>query len=179
MDFREHVAERFGGELRGFVKAAGGEVDGFSRGIVNGEAQMHARAVSCGGLGIGDYFAEGAGQTVAAADDADARAVGDAARGFRQKIFVQNIQNGADFGSGTLPVGGGKREEREGVNAEAWGGFDDGASGFGSGTVPGGPRKSLGGGPAAVAVRNDGYVQRVLRGGLCRRRQESSDICGG
>lgn len=91
VNLRQHVAKGLGGKLRGFVKAAGGEVDGFARGIVNRETQMHARTVGGGCLSVGDYFAKRAGQTVAAADDADARAIGDAARSFRQKIFVQDI----------------------------------------------------------------------------------------
>jgi len=55
VNFRECVLERFRGELRNFVEATGGLIDGFARGIVNGEAQMEARAAGGGGFGAKDY----------------------------------------------------------------------------------------------------------------------------
>jgi len=80
--FGEDAAERFLGEFGDFVEAAGGAVDGVARGIVDGKAQMQAGSMSGGGFGVDNGLAEGGGDAVAAADDAEADALVDAVRGF-------------------------------------------------------------------------------------------------
>src|SRR5580700_1100401 len=92
VNFRECVLERFRGELRNFVEATGGLIDGFARGIVNGEAQMEARAAGGGGFGIGDELAKGARQTIAAADDAEADRLLEAVLGFKEQVFLEDVQ---------------------------------------------------------------------------------------
>src|SRR5260370_8347975 len=78
-----------------------------------------------------------------------------------------------DFGSGTLPIRGGKREKRQRVNADAGRSLDDPASCFGASAMTGGARQASRNGPAAIAVRDDCYVEpgslgdgRLRRGNL-------------
>ena len=110
-------------------------------------------------LGIGDGFAEVGGQTVAAADDVQTDAFVEAMGGFGEQIFLEDFKNRGDFGGGPLPVRGREREESEGVNAEMRRAADDAAGGLGAGAMAGGARQGAGGGPAAVAVADDGDVQ--------------------
>jgi hypothetical protein len=69
LNFRQNTTKGVDGELRDFVEAAGREVNGFTRGVINGQAEVQASARGSGGLAIGNGFAQGAGQAVAAADD--------------------------------------------------------------------------------------------------------------
>ncbi len=133
--------------------------DRFARGIVNRKAEMQPRAVRRGGFGIRDRLAQRGGNSVAASDDAQPDAFFDAMRSFHQQVFVQKAENRIDFRGGALPIRGGEREQRKSMNAEARRRFDDSPGGFGPCAVPGGARQSARGRPAAVAVRNDGYVK--------------------
>ena len=163
IDFREDAAERFRRKLGDFVEAAGSVKDGVAGGVVNRETKMQPGSASGGGFGIGDGLAQRGGQAIAAADDAQAHALFDAVGGFGEQVFVEQAQDGVDFGGGALPVRGGKREERERVNADARRGFDDAARGFGSGAMTCGTRQAARRGPASVAIGNDGDVQALTR----------------
>src|SRR5258708_28832040 len=125
---------------------------------------MQASSVGGGGFGIGDGLAQRGRHAVAAADDAEPHAFLDAVRGFGEQVFVEQPQDGVHFGGWPLPVRGGKRKERESVNAEARRGLDNAARGFGSGAVAGGTRKPTRSGPAAVAIGNDSDMKPRVRG---------------
>src|SRR5258706_145058 len=74
------------------------------------------------------------------------------------QLLHEYLQDRMDLGSGTLPIRGGKREKRQCVNAEAGRGFNDSPGSFGPGAMAGGARQTPRSGPAAIAVRDDGYV---------------------
>src|ERR1700685_2392331 len=120
---------------------------------------MQAFSVRGGGFGVGNGLTERGGKAIAAADDAKAYAFLDAVGGFGQEILVEDAQNPAHFGGGALPIGGGESVKCESVNAEAWCSLNDGTSGLRAGTVAGGTRETAGGGPAAVAVGDDGDMK--------------------
>src|SRR5258708_8472134 len=124
---------------------------------------MKAHATSGGGFGVSNGLPQGRRNTIASPDDADANAIFDAARGFRQEIFVQQAKDAVDFGERRLPVRGRKREQCKRVNTELGCSLDDRAAGFGSGAVPGRARQSAMRGPASVAVGNDGNMQGLRR----------------
>jgi len=92
---------------------------------------------------------------------------------FGRKIFVENLENGGDFGSGPRPVCGREREQREGVNAEMRRATDDAASGLCTGAMAGGARKGAGSGPAAVAVADNRDVELRCRNWDGRMRMEN------
>ncbi len=146
MDFRKHAAEGLGRKFGDFVKAAGGVIDGFAGGIIHRKPEVHTRALCRGG------------QAIPASDDAEPHAFVDAVRRLRQQVLVKQLQDRMDLGSGTLPIRGGKREKRQCVNAEAGRGFNDSPGSFGPGAMAGGARQTPRSGPAAIAVRDDGYV---------------------
>src|SRR5207302_2355622 len=106
---------------------------------------------------------QGGREGVAGGDGAEADGLFDAGGGFGEEVFVEQAEDGGDFGGGALPVRGGKREERERVNADARRGFDDAARGFGSGAMTCGTRQAARRGPASVAIGNDGDVQALTR----------------
>jgi hypothetical protein len=161
VDFREDPAEGVGREFGGFIEFARGVEDGLTSGVVDGQADVEARATHGDRFGVGDDLAESCGNAVAATDDAQTDAFVEAMGGFDKEIFVEDAQDGVDFSGRALPVGGREREEGERVNAECGSGFDQAPCGFGAGTVSGGTRKAAGGGPAAVAVGNDGDVEAL------------------
>jgi hypothetical protein len=75
-----------------------------------------------------------------------------------KKVFVKQTQDRVDLGGWALPIRGRKREERKCVDAYAWRSFDDSPGCFSTGAVAGGARQTPRSGPAAIAVRDDGYV---------------------
>ena len=126
---------------------------------------MQPGAARGGVFGIDDRLAQSCGEAIAAADDVEANAFVDAVLRFGEEIFVEDAQNAGDFGGRALPVGRGKREESQRVDAEFRGGGDDRASGLRSCAMSGGARQFSRSRPASVAVGNDGDVE------LSRRRR--------
>jgi len=120
-------------------------------------------SVGGGGFGVGDSLTKSGGDTVAAADDAEADAFVDAVRGFGQKILVDDAQDSSYFRRRPFPIRGRKREEGQSVNAQTRRSLDYGARGLGAGTMPGGAGQAAGRGPAAVAIGDDGYVDGSRR----------------
>jgi hypothetical protein len=74
---------------------------------------------------------------------------------------MEEAHKGGDFDLRSPPVVGGESEEREGMDAQGGGGFDDAADGLDAVLVAGMARESAALGPAAVAVHDDGDVKRA------------------
>ncbi len=69
-------------------------------------------------FGIGNRRSQARGQAIAPPDDAQANAFFEAVRSLRLEVFLEYLQNGVHFDGRTLPVRGGKREQRQCVNAQ-------------------------------------------------------------
>ena len=159
MDFGKHGAKRLGRKLGDFVKAAGRVIDGFAGGIIHRQPKVQPRALCRGGFGIRDGLAQRGGQAIAAPDDAEPHTFVDAVVRFCKKVLLQQTQDGLDFGSGTLPIRGGKREKRQCMNAHAGRSLDHAAGRLRSRAMTCGARQTSRSGPSAIAVRDDGDVQ--------------------
>src|SRR5208283_2764421 len=97
---------------------------------------------------------------VAAADHRDADATLDALGGLLAQVVVKEAHQGGDFRRGTLPVVARKSVESQRAHAQLEGGLDGAADGCGSPAVANYPRQTARGGPAAIAIHDDGHVER-------------------
>lgn len=142
---------------------AGGAQDGVARGIIHGDAQFERAA------GSGEFFrgvnrgGERGRDPVAATDDAQANARGGAAFGFGAEIFLEQDEQRGDFPERASPIIGGESVESESADAESGGGADDAADGFDSGAMTFGANQAASGGPASIAVEENGDVEFRLR----------------
>ena len=84
---------------------------------------------------------------------------------------MENAQDRVDFGHGALPIGGGQGKKSERVDTETRRSFDYRASSVGAGAVSCGTRQAAGGGPAPIAVGNDGNVDGAREVRRYRMRQ--------
>jgi hypothetical protein len=162
-DFAEALGEF---ALRNFEARnhpAGGAQDGFSRGIIHGDAQFESAAGGREFFRGVNGFGERGRDAVAPADDAQADSGGGAPFGFRTEIFLEQDEQRGDFAERTAPIIGGERVESESANAEAGGGADDAANGFDSGAMAFGANQAASGGPASIAIEEDGDVEFRLR----------------
>ena len=87
----------------------------------------------------------------------------------------QYPQDGVHFRGRTLPVGGGKREQRQRVNAQVRRAPDDAPCRFGPGAVAFRARQASRRGPAAVAIANDRHVHLDGRVGRHRGARDPAD----
>ena len=164
MDFRKNGAEGLRRKFGDFVKAAGRVINGLAGGIIHRQTKVQTRARCRSGFRIRDGLAERGGQSISAPNHAEPHSFVDAVRRFRKNVFVKQPQDRMDFGRGTLPIRGGKREKRKSVNANARRSLDDAARSFGSGAMAGGTRQAPRSRPAAIAVRDDRDVEPRSRG---------------
>ena len=74
---------------------------------------------------------------------------------------MKQAEDGVDLFRWALPIGGGQREQRERVNAQARRGGDNSPGGLRAGAVSGGSWQPARGGPTAVSIGNDGNVERA------------------
>src|SRR6266403_4822383 len=117
-------------------------------------------------LGIGDSLAQRRGHAITTADDAQAYAFRDTVRGFGQQVFVQQSQNGVDFGRRPLPVRRGKCKQGERMDSKSRSHRNDAPRRLRPGAMPGGTGQASSNGPTAVAIRDDGDVQGASGGKL-------------
>ena len=87
---------------------------------------------------------------------------GGAAFGFGAEIFFEQDEQRGDFAERAAPIIGGEGVERERADAEAGGGADDAADGFYSGAMAFGTNQAASGGPASIAIEEDGDVEFSL-----------------
>ena len=141
---------------------AGGAEDGVARGVIYGDAQFEGAAGGSKLFGSFDGLRERRGDAVATADHAQADSRGCAGRGFGAKILFEQREQGNDLAHGAVPVVRGKRVERKGANAQAGSGAHDAANGFHAGAMSFGASEAARGGPAAIAIEENGDVELRL-----------------
>ena len=131
----------------------------FSRRIIDCRPEMQPHTPRCGRFRISDGLAQCGWQAIPAPDDAQPDALVNAVSRLDKKVFVEQPQNRIDLGRWALPIRGGKREEREGVNAHAWSRRNDLAGSLCACPMASGARQASRRGPAAIPVRDDGHME--------------------
>ncbi len=110
------------------------------------------------GLDPLELLERGPGDALPAADDLEPEVVLDEKPVVPDQVLPEEPPEPADLGAGPFPVLAREGEEGQDVDAEAGRGLDDLADGRGAGLVALDPGQPALGGPAAVAVHDDGDV---------------------
>jgi len=131
-----------------------------ARRVVDGEAEPEPRARGGGALGGPDRRDERDREPVASPDDVQANAVLEQPRRLGLEMAREQAHERRHLARRALPVVGGEGEQRQGGYALIGSGFDDSADGVGARAMAGGAGETAAGGPAAVAVHDDGHVER-------------------
>ena len=128
--------------------------------VIDGQVDEQA-AVGGGGVDYGVQFAPHVGrQRIQPADSLQPDIVLLQFGQFFAQIKAQQAPKGFDFGAGALPVLDRERIKGEDADAQAGAGFHGGAHRPDSGLVSGDARQAAAGGPATVAIHDNGDVRR-------------------
>ena len=124
-------------------------------GIIDRQAQMHARAFFGQALTLLDLRQERAVEPIAAPDDIEADRLGEAAVGLRDEIAAQQAEERLHFRARTEPVIGREGIQRQRADVVLGGGAHHGIDRPGAGAMAGLTVEIAGVRPAPVAVHDD------------------------
>ena len=128
--------------------------------IVKTDVEHHARLGSCAELGAAQRGLHFGRQTLAVADKIQADPVFLKIRHFIDHRMNQQLHQARYFFSGTVPVLGGKRKNSQHADAALNTGFDTATQRHHALLMAGQARQKPLGGPAPVAIHDDGHVLR-------------------
>src|SRR5271170_5854202 len=154
----------------------GGGGDLGPRAVGQRDRQVEAGVGAGGGLGIGEAGLDVGGEAATVPDHAEPDAVGGEFGELGFDGAAQQAGEVGDLGGGAAPVLAAEGIEREPADALAYGGFDRAAHGFSAFPVAGDPRQVAGGGPASVAVHDDGDVGWRRGAGTLTRHATRADL---
>ena len=103
------------------------------------------------------------GQTITAADDADANIMLGRAPGLAEEIGFEQTKKRANLAGRALPIVRGKSEQSERIDAEPGRDANNPAHHFNAGAMPGGAVQTAHLGPAAIAIHDDGDMNPLRR----------------